>query len=130
MKKRISTGEEITSCNQCPFYGWFTDHGRCGGDGSGRDIEGKNPSIPDWCPIEEPLPKIPQKVVDALNELSKPDVFFIDSDVRKIAWAGVGRLKDAESILMEMLVDQETLAVGIRNEALIEKAKKYFGITD
>ena len=31
---------------------------------------------------------------------------------------------------MEMLVDQETLADGIRNEALVEKAKKYFGIID
>ena len=68
-------------------------------------------------------------VIHQLNELSKGTV-HTPEEVRTIAWAGVGRLSDAESILMEMLVDQETLAVGIRNECLIEKAKAYFGITD
>lgn len=82
-----------------------------------------NPMIP-------PPPKVPEKIIDALNELSKPDVSFTPEDVRKIAWSAVGKLKDAESILMEMLVDQETLADGIRNEALVEKAKKYFSIKE
>lgn len=70
------------------------------------------------------------KVIDQLNELSKGEILHTPGEVRGIAWEAVGRIKDAESILMEMLVDQETLADGIRNEALVEKAKKYFGITD
>lgn len=70
------------------------------------------------------------KVLDQLNDLSETDATHTPEQVRTIAWEGVDRLKDAESILMEMLVDQETLADGIRNEALVEKAKKYFGITD
>ncbi|MCK9433708.1 MAG: hypothetical protein M0R32_02540 [Candidatus Cloacimonetes bacterium] len=70
------------------------------------------------------------QVANQLNDLSKTDATHTPEQVRTIAWEGVGRLKDAESILMEMLVDQETLAVGIRNEALVEKTKAFFGITD
>lgn len=70
------------------------------------------------------------EIVNQLNELSKGKTLFTPGEVRGIALEAVSRLKDAEGILMEMLVDQETLADGIRNEALVEKAKKYFGITD
>lgn len=69
------------------------------------------------------------QVLNQLNEISKGGE-HPPGHIQTVVWAGVGRLRDAESILMEMLVDQETLADGIRNECLVEKAKKYFGITD
>ncbi len=72
----------------------------------------------------------PKKAREALNELSDSGKLFLDMEVRDIAWLGVGRLSDAEGILMQMLVDQESLAPGIRNECLIQKAKAYFGLKD
>lgn len=130
MNARVIAGNEIVRCSQCPFYRLEGVDVECFHTMRTVSSTNQTPDIPDWCPLEKPLQKIPEKVVDALNELSKPDVFFIDADVRKIAWSAVGQLKDAESLLMEFLVDQETLADGIRNEALVEKAKKYFGIKE
>ena len=125
-ERLVSKGTVIDHCNNCPYYGWFVNHGRCGG--AGRDIEGENPLIPDWCPLSKP--GVPENSIEALNELSKSDVAFTPEDVRKIAWDAVGRLRDAKSLITELLCDQETLAPAIRNEALVEECKKFLGIND
>ena len=65
------------------------------------------------------------KVLDQLNDLSKGETLFPSEEVRAIAWAGVERLTDAENLIVALLNDQETLAVGIRNDALIEECKKW-----
>ena len=71
-----------------------------------------------------------EKTINALNELSKAKVSLTQEEIRKIAWEAVGRLRDAESLITELLCDQETLAPAIQNEALVEKCKKFLGVND